>query len=348
MYRGNEGEGSAAFTQRLLSKYAGATLLKTSSIPDDETQNGDVKLIQITSVTPEPDLETPFFLNPEVPHAVRQYYEHNEVARFSFSRSIERTRKRNESMALTWTEKTVLICESKFPTILPRSEVVELQVVEISPIENAVADVTKKVNELKQIEQRFVTVAKTASDDASVNTNVLSMALNSAIDAPVNQGIPMYRREFLTPDYVRSRPEAAKIVSELRDAIDELVRLFFPLSQVSICSAHEGVSGSSHFALPQAARSAMSSRDDAFPRNARILLCSQLCRRNLALASRRFARLGPAIVAAARDERFCQASIERLWQHFDQRRSGSRLDDSDARQECQRSAEWQRQLDRQQ
>jgi dedicator of cytokinesis protein 3 len=85
------------------------------------------------------------------------------------------------------------VCAEAFPTVLRRSEVVEIRVAEISPIENALNDVETKTRELEELEKRYLVLANT--ERATINSNPLSMALNVAVDAPKKEGgVPLYRR----------------------------------------------------------------------------------------------------------------------------------------------------------
>lgn len=233
----------------MLNKHPGAQLLKTSMIPGDEVQYGDGQYLQITGVTPDLDQQSPIFTNPDVPQAVRSYYEHNDTNLFSFKRPVnkdlvDRTRSANDFTSV-WTEKTVclpdthgvrslicldpvqvLICEDSFPTVLRRSEVVEIRITEISPIENALADVEGKKKELDGLERRYHALSQT-QDRSSINTNLLSMALNGTVDAPVNQGVPMYRKAFFSSEFMGINPDKQPIIRKLETAIDELVRSSF-------------------------------------------------------------------------------------------------------------------------
>ena len=126
-------------------------------------------------------------------------------------------------MEETWLEKTFYTTEEAFPTVLRRSEVVTLEVAEISPLENALQEVEEKTAELAGLHQKYQALAKTAQD---VSTNALAMSLNSAVDAPLNTGIASYRQIFFSPDYIARNPERAEMVEKLRSAIDDQVRLF--------------------------------------------------------------------------------------------------------------------------
>jgi len=105
--------------------------------------------------------------------------------------------------------------------VLRRSEVVAVEVLEISPVENALLDVEQKNKELKSLYTKYSTLAKAAQ---VVSTNPLSMILNSLVDTPAGGGIASYRTSFLTPDYVASHSERSEFVNKLRAAVDEQVR----------------------------------------------------------------------------------------------------------------------------
>ncbi|KAK4698793.1 hypothetical protein P7C70_g7476, partial [Phenoliferia sp. Uapishka_3] len=227
VYRGNEGEKLGAFVEKMLNKHPQAQLLKTSAIPSEEVYSADAQLIQITPVAGETDSESPIFSKPDVPQAVKAYYEHNATNTFSFTRPVtrhppERVKVVNP-FTLIWTEKTVLICEDAFPTVLRRSEVVEIRIIDISPVENALSDIQAKIKELDGLERRYHALAQTEAEKDRINTNVLSMALNGVVDPPFEQGVPMFRKAFFDSDYLAANPEKGPLVRRLGEAIDALV-----------------------------------------------------------------------------------------------------------------------------
>ncbi|BGP02104.1 Deoxycytidine kinase 1 [Rhodotorula toruloides] len=224
---GSETETLGAFIERMLNKHPSAQLLRTSSIPGEEVQYGETQYLQITAVSPEYNRSHPLLASADVPHFAKAWHLHHGST-FSFTRPLAkdahgRSLSTNDFTSL-WTEKTVLITEDEFPTVLPRSEVVEIRLIEISPIENALADIATKRDELETLERRYKDVMQRAEEGTKVNINPLSMALNGVIDAPVNQGVPMYRRAFLAPEMIANSPPAqVALVRQLETAIDELV-----------------------------------------------------------------------------------------------------------------------------
>lgn len=125
-----------------------------------------------------------------------------------------------------WLEKTYFTTEEPFPTVLRRSEVVAAEIVEISPVENALSEVELKTKELAALHLKYQALAKTAQP---VSTNALAMCLNSAVDAPINTGIAAYRQSFFDSEYIVRNPERAEVVEKLKAAIDEqvCVRLYW-------------------------------------------------------------------------------------------------------------------------
>lgn len=166
-------------------------------------------------------------------------------------------------MEETWLEKTFYTTEEAFPTVLRRSEVVTLDVAEISPLENALQEVEEKTNELAGLHQKYQALAKTAQD---VSTNALAMCLNSAVDAPLNTGIASYRQIFFSPDYIARNPERAEMVEKLRSAIDEQVDSFFFAHIIFVFP--DRLIGPDHRQLPETPRTSMSPRLYSFPRDA--------------------------------------------------------------------------------
>ncbi|KAI9511148.1 C2 domain in Dock180 and Zizimin proteins-domain-containing protein [Russula earlei] len=220
IYRGFEWEKLGAFCERMLSKHAGARLLKTPGDPPVDIRFGNDQYVQCSVVTPEPNRGLPIFTNPDVPDAVRTYYEHCAINYFSSSRPIAKVdRDGNEE---SWIEKTYFTTEESFPAVLRRSEVVTFEVIEISPVENALLEVEQKNKELNMLYMKYSTLAKTAQVGS---TNPLTMALNNIVDTPAGGGLATYRSSFLTPDYVTKYPERKDFVNKLRAAIDEQARI---------------------------------------------------------------------------------------------------------------------------
>lgn len=241
-YRGYEWEKYGTFCERMLSKHPGSQLLKTPGDPPVDIRFGTDQHIQVTAVTPEPNRTLPIFTCPDVPPAVRSYYEHRQVVyarmgilvlsvgdssvnAFSSTRPI--TKPDREGNEEVWLEKTCYTTEQAFPTVLRRSDITEWEVVEISPVDHAYNEVEQKTRELDSLHLRYSALAKTTQ---VFSTNALSMTLNSVVDPPA-ESIPGYREAFFNLAYVTRHSDREEQVERLRTAIDDhvsCVPFFFP------------------------------------------------------------------------------------------------------------------------
>ncbi|KAN0061214.1 Deoxycytidine kinase 1 [Thecaphora frezii] len=233
VYRGLDWEKFAAFCDRLHAKHPRATLIKSTGTPGEEIRLAEAQFLQVTALQPEPDRTKDIFTNPEVAPIVRAYYEHNATDLFSFTRPLPKVRPEaagHPEFEDLWVEKTYLRCEDAFPTVLRRSEVAEVYVVEISPLENALNDVKTKTDELETLEKKYSALGKVSG--GRVNTNRLSMALNGAVDAPVNGGVPMYKRAFFVPSFAAGDADKQELLVRLRSAIDDQALVIFRCIQL--------------------------------------------------------------------------------------------------------------------
>ncbi|KIO32188.1 hypothetical protein M407DRAFT_67006 [Tulasnella calospora MUT 4182] len=220
IYRGYEWEKLGAFCERMLNKHPEARLLKSAGEPSDEIRSSPYQYIQCMSVTPEPDRTLSIFTNPDVPESVRKYYEHSAINLFSSKRQVFPNSQ--AGFCDTWVEKTFYTTEETFPTVLRRSEIVSVQVVETSPIENAIQDVEARTRELHMLELKYKTLAQT---ERVISTNPLTAALNNAVDSPDDSGVLLYRQAFLSPDYLTEHPDQVDAMHKLSVVIEDHVRV---------------------------------------------------------------------------------------------------------------------------
>ena len=182
---------------------------------------------------------------------------------FSYSRPFTKASlaEENPHFRDIWTEKTYLTTEETFPTVLRRSEVVELQVVVISALDSALLDVETRNKELAGLETKYSALAKT---QANVSATALAMALNAAVDTPPESGVPVYRDAFFRTEYLARYPEVEPQLQKLKAAIDEQVR-----SRLSmLCSSPQVLTifaDQTHRSLPKAPWRAMCTGDDVLP-----------------------------------------------------------------------------------
>ncbi|KZV88707.1 cytoplasmic protein [Exidia glandulosa HHB12029] len=219
IYRGFEWEKFGAFCERMLAKHPGAQLLKSGMEPSEELRQGSAQWIQCMAVTPEPDRTLPIFTQPDVPSAVRTYYEHCAINTFSISRPYNKTGAQPAQFQDVWTEKTYFLTEEAFPTVLRRSEVIDVRVAHVSPLEGAIQDLEGKTKELVSLSIRYASMYETGA--VGVQTNHLAATLNNVVDAQAPNNIKTYREAFLNSDYITRNAQQLDLIQKLRDSIDE-------------------------------------------------------------------------------------------------------------------------------
>ncbi|CAO3653315.1 unnamed protein product [Mucor hiemalis] len=247
IYRGLEWEKMPSFIERMQNRHPNAQLLPSkvsNSISISEEQlkelesTLDGQYLQITSVTPVPDVEgNPCLSNPIVPDSIKKYYNFNNVSKFSFSRPVIRESnssdsKQPESDFLNlWTEKVDFECEDRFPTIVRRSKIIHSQLSVVSPIENAVTAMENKNDELLSLEKKYSAhlgingSRRPSTAHHNLNINPFSMSLNGAVDAPVNGGVPLYKKAFLSKLYWDKNPDMHDWIHRLQEAIHQQVKI---------------------------------------------------------------------------------------------------------------------------
>ena len=84
------------------------------------------------------------------------------------------------------------------------AEIDSINLVEYSPIDNAISMISNKTKELDGLLKKF-------KDSEKGNCSMLTMAMSGAIDSPVNGGIQMYCK---FPD---SDPRKKELISAIKD-----------------------------------------------------------------------------------------------------------------------------------
>ena len=130
IYCGYPLERIGEFTERILSKFPTAELMKTTDKPPVEVVRAPGMFIQLFMVKPFPvDMESAFKSHPNMPASLREYrlfmY---DVNRFLYKRPFGKdkaVRKENEFKDL-WTMDILYVTKSAFPVITDRSEIAEV------------------------------------------------------------------------------------------------------------------------------------------------------------------------------------------------------------------------------
>ncbi|KAB1264084.1 Dedicator of cytokinesis protein 3, partial [Camelus dromedarius] len=185
--RGHDYERLEAFQQRMLSEFPQAVAMQHPNHPDDAILQCDAQYLQIYAVTPIPDYVDVLQMD-RVPDRVKSFYRVNNVRKFRYDRPFHKgpKDKENEFKSL-WIERTTLTLTHSLPGISRWFEVERRELVEVSPLENAIQVVENKNQELRAL------ISQYQHKQVHGNINLLSMCLNGVIDAAVNGGIARYQ-----------------------------------------------------------------------------------------------------------------------------------------------------------
>ncbi|XP_058535055.1 dedicator of cytokinesis protein 3 isoform X7 [Ochotona princeps] len=217
--RGHDYERLEAFQQRMLSEFPQAVAMQHPNHPDDAILQCDAQYLQIYAVTPIPDYVDVLQMD-RVPDRVKSFYRVNNVRKFRYDRPFHKgpKDKENEFKSL-WIERTTLTLTHSLPGISRWFEVERRELVEVSPLENAIQVVENKNQELRAL------ISQYQHKQVHGNINLLSMCLNGVIDAAVNGGIARYQEAFFDKDYIIKHPADAEKITQLKELMQEQVHV---------------------------------------------------------------------------------------------------------------------------
>ncbi|PRP85542.1 hypothetical protein PROFUN_06774 [Planoprotostelium fungivorum] len=206
IYVGEEAERLADFSERMLSQFPGAELLKST---DQPSEGGRGKRLLIVSVNPSTEDEargqTPAYMDEKYPPNMKKYFRHNDAVR---KPKVPGVKSDNEFEDL-WLNNTYYITKIKLPSYQRRSEIIRKVEVWVSPIENALSSVSGKNREIEEMVSEH-------ERDPQRDLRPFTMTLNGVIDAAVNGGVAKYQDAFLTPSYLSENPKNERLVDDLR------------------------------------------------------------------------------------------------------------------------------------
>ncbi|KTF83421.1 hypothetical protein cypCar_00011918, partial [Cyprinus carpio] len=159
--RGHDYERLEAFQQRMLNEFPHAIAMQHANQPDQTIYQAEAQYLQIYAVTPIPDSQD-VLQRDGVPDNIKSFYKS------------------------LWVERTTLTLVQSLPGISRWFEVERKELVEVSPLENAIEVIENKNMQLRTL----ITQCQTGQMQ---NINPLTMCLNGVIDAAVNGGLARYQ-----------------------------------------------------------------------------------------------------------------------------------------------------------
>uniref|UniRef100_A0A3Q3H1N4 Dedicator of cytokinesis 4b n=1 Tax=Kryptolebias marmoratus TaxID=37003 RepID=A0A3Q3H1N4_KRYMA len=212
--RGHDYERLEAFQQRMLNEFPHAIAMQHVNQPDQTIYQADAQYLQIYAVTPIPESQD-VLQRDGVPDNIKSFYKFNHIWRFRYDRPFHKgTKDKENEFKSLWLERTTLTLVQSLPGISRWFEVEKKELVEVSPLENAI-----EVIENKNLQLR--TLITQCQSRQMQNINPLTMCLNGVIDAAVNGGLARYQEAFFVKDYIMNHPEDGDKIGRLRELMFE-------------------------------------------------------------------------------------------------------------------------------
>lgn len=183
IYEGSPGERAAAFTDRMQEQYPSAKII--TSEDGDEVEG---QFLVISVVTPHRDLTHQIYQRTRIPQVIRDFLLSSHPQVFSI------TAKRSTSGPVQehYSQKLVFTTAEPFPTILRRSEIIDVNELELSAHETALERIVRKTQEMATLERRI-------SDGEEQNMQLLLDAVAVSVNPDSDQSVACYRKLLPSP-----------------------------------------------------------------------------------------------------------------------------------------------------
>ncbi|KAI9741371.1 MAG: hypothetical protein M1834_003088 [Cirrosporium novae-zelandiae] len=196
IFEGLPGERLGTFTDRMQQQYPAAQIVPAGDIDDVEGQ-----FLQIFNVSPLRDTNHIIYRRARVPHSVREYLVMSQPRKFA---TTSHRQVNSPDVRDHWVTKTVYETMEAFPTILRKSEVVEIGEMQLTPLQTAVERVWRKNQELAALERHAT------EGDADVESySALVDAIKSSVESTSIASVSRYRA-FLPPEDAENEDEYAE------------------------------------------------------------------------------------------------------------------------------------------
>ncbi|KAI0517322.1 SH3 domain-containing protein [Xylaria bambusicola] len=147
VYEGSHRERATAFTDRMQEQYQAAHILTNGDV-DSEVEG---QYLIVSAVSPHRDLRHQVFQRGRVAQPIRDFLLSSNPQTFSVSS------KRNTSGPVEehYAEKIVYTTSEAFPTILRRSEIIEVEHIRLNAKETALERIVRKTQEMTAVERQL-------------------------------------------------------------------------------------------------------------------------------------------------------------------------------------------------
>jgi dedicator of cytokinesis protein 3 len=177
VFEGSPTERTSAFTDRMQEQHPSAQIITTGDVEDVEGQ-----FLQISPLSPHRNLDHHVFQRAKVPNVIREYLLSSHAQQFSTTTRRITTGAVSEHCA----EKMVFTTADTFPTILRRSEIIQVERVKLSPIQTGLERIIRKTQEMASVEKRV-------ADGEEEVIPLLIEALNISVNPTSESSVAKYR-----------------------------------------------------------------------------------------------------------------------------------------------------------
>ncbi|KAL8917097.1 MAG: hypothetical protein Q9172_005982 [Xanthocarpia lactea] len=178
IFQGDSGERQASFIDRLRIQHPAAQVVPPGDIDDLEGQ-----FLQVASITPYRNLEDPLYQVSKVPQSVREHVLQSQPSRFALT---SRRHSPATGVREQWIEKTIYTTADAFPTILGKSEIIAVDLLQLSPLQTAVERTSRKTSEVAALQKRVI-----EGDDSAFTA--LTESFKSSVDPTSLASVAQYR-----------------------------------------------------------------------------------------------------------------------------------------------------------
>eukprot|EP01094_Clydonella_sp_ATCC50884_P028734 TRINITY_DN8724_c0_g1_i1.p1 TRINITY_DN8724_c0_g1~~TRINITY_DN8724_c0_g1_i1.p1 ORF type:complete len:1774 (+),score=493.43 TRINITY_DN8724_c0_g1_i1:697-5322(+) len=238
IYCGKPLERLQDFVERIRERFPKAELMKSTDPPDSSIRGSSGQYLQIFAVQVETgetngeEAETPEKqekgstakcvlpgFQGVLPIPVKQYTDLRYAKRFVYKQPFSKSKakkKENEFLDL-WTRNYIYNVSEAFPTITARALITKTDIVEVTPIENAIDTIVTKNNELERLAVQF-------GQGNHTNISPFTMVLSGTIDACVAGGVEMYKKAFFTDSYLSENPGDKQQIADLKKHLESQMK----------------------------------------------------------------------------------------------------------------------------
>jgi dedicator of cytokinesis protein 3 len=182
IYQGIANDRMATFLDRLQHAYPNARVQSGGAGQDPDLEG---QYMHVYPVTSQRDIQHPIYRRAKVAQSVRDYYLLSRPSTFASS---SRRRPSNGSLKdSSSVEKTMYTTAEAFPTILKKSEIVDVASVSMLPVQTAIERTSRKTAELVAFDRKL-----SAGEDATALT-AMTDAVMLAVDSHSPSSVANYR-----------------------------------------------------------------------------------------------------------------------------------------------------------